>query len=169
VPIEACVATWATTLMTNKGVSEGGASSLLSVFWLTFTGSRLLTALTLPAGYDTTLIVRSALCIAFTLGIVQPVGWADLRQSSAGLILGPIFPTLIAILLGHVEKPLHGRVVGIFFCVGGIGWTAIPIMIGSYAKRTTVERAFLIASGAASCHRPVRRYALSAKPALRGR
>jgi len=153
VPIEASVATWATTLMTRKGVGEGSASTLLSVFWLTFTFSRLVTALTLPAGYDTALIVTlAALCIAFTLCIAfSRSAWLTCAAViAAGLILGPIFPTLIAILLSHVEPSLHGRVVGIFFCVGGIGWTAIPIMIGSYAKRTTVERAFLIATGAAT-------------------
>ena len=32
VPIEASVATWATTLMTDKGISEGRAATLLSVF-----------------------------------------------------------------------------------------------------------------------------------------
>jgi fucose permease len=153
VPIEASVAAWATTLMTRKGVGEGAAASLLSVFWLTFTGSRLATALLLPAGYDTVLIVAlAALCIAFTLCIaLSRSAWLTCTAVvAAGLILGPIFPTLIAILLSHVEPSLHGRVVGIFFCVGGIGWTAIPILIGSYAKRTSVERAFLIATGAAT-------------------
>jgi len=57
--------------------------------------------------------------------------------------------TLIAILLSHVEPSLHGRVVGIFFCIGGIGWTAIPILIGAYAKQTSVQRAFLIATASA--------------------
>jgi hypothetical protein len=68
---------------------------------------------------------------------------------TAGAVVGPIFPTLIAILLGHVEPSLHGRAVGIFFCIGGIGWTAIPILIGMYAKRTSVQRAFLFATGSA--------------------
>jgi hypothetical protein len=38
----------------------------------------------------------------------------------------------------------------VFFCIGGIGWTAIPILIGLYAKRTTVQRAFLIATASAT-------------------
>ena len=57
--------------------------------------------------------------------------------------------TLIAILLSHVETSLHGRAVGIFVCIGGIGWTAIPMLIGAYAKRTSVQRAFLIAAACA--------------------
>jgi len=152
VPIEASVAAWATTLMTDKGVSEGRAATLLSVFWLTFTGSRLLTALTLPEGADTLLVTAlAALCIAFTVGIVfsRSLALTCVLVVVAGLILGPIFPTLIAILLSHVESSLHGRAVGIFFSVGGIGWTVIPLLIGAYAKRTSVQRAFLIAAGCA--------------------
>jgi fucose permease len=152
VPTEASVATWATTLMTDKGVGESRASTLLSVFWLTFMGSRLVTALTLPAGADTTLVLVMAACsVAITLSIVfcRDATLMCILIVVAGAVVGPIFPTLIAILLGHVEKPLHGRVVGIFFCIGGIGWTAIPIFIGMYAKRTTVQRGFLIATGSA--------------------
>jgi fucose permease len=153
VPIEASVATWATTLMTNKGVSDGRASVLLSVFWLTFMGSRLATALLLPKGADMLLVTTmAALCIVFTLGIAfSRSGWFTCAMVvAAGLILGPIFPTLIAILLSHVHSSLQGRAVGVFFCIGGIGWTAIPILIGLYAKRTTVQRAFLIATASAT-------------------
>ena len=144
--------TWATTLMIDKNVSEAKASTLLSVFWMTFMGSRLVTALTLPEGAAATLVVVMACCsVAITLGIVFCRGTTLMRILIvvAGAVVGPIFPTLIAILLAHVEPSLHGRAVGIFFCIGGIGWTAIPILIGLYAKRTTVQRGFLIASGSA--------------------
>ena len=152
VPTEASIATWATTLLTDKNVSEAKASTLLSVFWMTFMGSRLVTALTLPEGAAATLVVMMACCsVAITLGIVFCRGTTLMRILIvvAGAVVGPIFPTLIAILLAHVEPSLHGRAVGIFFCIGGIGWTAIPILIGLYAKRTTVQRGFLIASGSA--------------------
>jgi fucose permease len=152
VPIEASTATWATTLMTAKGVSEPAASTFLSLFWLTFMGSRLITALTLPAGADMLLITTmAALCIAFTLCIAfSRTAWLTCAMViTAGLVLGPIFPTLIAVLLSHVQPSLHGRMVGLFFCIGGIGWTAIPILIGGVAKRTSVQRAFLVAAGCA--------------------
>lgn len=154
VPIEACVATWATTLMTDKGVRERAASTLLSVFWLSFMASRLLTALLLPKGADTLLVITmAAACIAFTLGIVlsRSAGVTSAMVVAAGLILGPIFPTLIAILLTHVVPELHGRVVGLFFCIGGVGWTVIPILIGAYARRTSVQRAFITATVCAVC------------------
>jgi len=148
VPIEISLATWATTLVMDKGVSEAAASTLLSVFWLTFLASRLITALCLPEGYDTTLVIAMAgLCIAFTGGIVLSRS-AQLTCTLvvlAGAILGPIFPTLIAILLTHVDEGLRARAVGIFFSIGGIGCTTVPILIGLYAKKTSVQQGFLIA------------------------
>lgn len=152
IPTEASIATWATTLMTDKKVSEAKASTLLSLFWLTFMGSRLVTALMLPIGADTSLVFIMACCsIAITLGIVFCRGATlmCILVVASGAVVGPIFPTLIAILLGHVEPALHGRTVGIFFCIGGIGWTLVPILIGMYAKRTSVQHAFLIACGSA--------------------
>ena len=152
VPVEASVAAWSTTLMTDRGVSERQASTLLSAFWLAFTGSRLATALLLPEGADIFLVkMLGSLCIVFTVGIALSRS-AQLTCAMvvvAGLVLGPIFPTLIAILLSHVEPSLHGRMVGIFFCIGGIGWTVIPLLIGAYAKRTSVQRAFFIATACA--------------------
>ena len=67
----------------------------------------------------------------------------------AGVVLGPIFPTLIAVLLSHVDKTLWGRAVGLFFCIGGIGWTGVPILIGWQARKTSVQQAFLIATASA--------------------
>jgi hypothetical protein len=39
--------------------------------------------------------------------------------------------------------------VGLLFAIGGVGWTAIPILIGAYARRTSVQRGFVIAVAAA--------------------
>ena len=69
----------------------------------------------------------------------------------AGIVFGPLFPTIIAVLLGHFEPSLHGRAVGLFFAIGGIGWTIIPMAIGAYAKRTSIQRGFLMAMLSAVC------------------
>ena len=97
-------------------------------------------------------LAMAGCCVLVTLGIVRSrtANGMCLMVVLAGLILGPIFPTLIAILLSNVDPSLHGRAVGIFFCIGGIGWTVIPMMIGAYAQRTTVQRAFVIATGSAT-------------------
>ncbi len=151
-PMEATMAAWATTYVGDKGASEKFASTLLSGFWLAFLISRLVTAFCLPAGNETFFILGLALAsIALWVGAVCAAGrmMAATVVILAGLILGPLFPTIIAVLLGNVEPSLHGRAVGLFFAVGGIGWSVVPIMIGAYARKTSVQRGFLFAVGAA--------------------
>lgn len=161
-PMEATMAAWATTYLSDKGLSEGRAAALLSGFWLAFMGSRLATALIvaafpLSAGGDTTLIiVLSVLCVLVWAGAVFSAGRATAGAMVvlAGLVFGPTFPTIIGVLLGHVNvdlgPDLGGRAVGLFFAIGGIGWSVIPILIGTYARRTSVQRGFLVAVGAAA-------------------
>ncbi|MDZ7617127.1 MAG: hypothetical protein U1E05_08995, partial [Patescibacteria group bacterium] len=67
----------------------------------------------------------------------------------AGLVFGPIFPTVMGVLLGHFDPAVQGRAVGMFFAIGGIGWTGIPMLIGAYAKKTSVQQAFMVAVAAA--------------------
>jgi len=152
-PLEASMAAWATTYLSDQGVKEGTASGLLSAFWLAFMASRLVTAYTLSQGLEAPLILALSLACIIVLGGMV---WNRNRMVSmaavvvAGLVFGPIFPTLMAILLGHFDAALHGRAVGMLFAVGGIGWTVIPILIGAYARRTSVQRGFSIAVAAAA-------------------
>ena len=158
VPTEACVALWATTLMKDRGVTDGKASTLLSVFWLVFTVSRLVAALLMPAGMDhTILIVLAMTCTAATLGLAlsrsqqTTVRWIILL----GAIMGPIFPILIAQLVGHVggniDAQLIGRAIGLFFCIGGIGWALMPLIVGKVAVKVSVQKAFFLISAGAAC------------------
>ncbi|HPM84365.1 MAG TPA: MFS transporter [Candidatus Anammoximicrobium sp.] len=160
-PMEATMAAWATTYLGDKGMAEGRAATTLSGFWLAFMCSRLATALIvarfpLSAGGDTLLIVGlSILCILVWAGAVfsRGFGTAGAMVVLAGLVFGPTFPTLVGVLMGHVSQDispvLGGRAVGLFFMVGGIGWSVIPILIGAYARKTSIQRGFLIAVGAA--------------------
>ena len=144
--------------MKDRGVTDGKASTLLSVFWLVFTVSRLVAALLMPAGMDhTILIVLAVTCTAATLGLALSrsqqitVGWIILL----GAIMGPIFPILIAQLLGHVgeniDEQLIGRAIGLFFCIGGIGWALMPLIAGKVAAKASVQKAFFLISVGAAC------------------
>src|SRR5262249_46987666 len=83
----------------------------------------------------------------FVLSLNQKMAMAVVL--AAGVIFGPIFPTLMAILLGHFREAVHGRAVGMFFAIGGVGWTIIPLRMGGVARRTNVQRGFGIAALAA--------------------
>lgn len=160
-PMEATMAAWATTYLADKGMAEGRAAAMLSGFWLAFMCSRLATALIvarfpLPAGGDTLLIIAlSILCILVWAGAVFSRGrvTAGTVVVLAGLVFGPTFPTIVGVLMGHVSQDispaLGGRAVGLFFMIGGIGWSVIPILIGAYARKTGIQRGFLIAVAAA--------------------
>jgi fucose permease len=151
-PLEASMGAWATTYLGERGVPEVAASNLLSGFWLAFMLSRLAAAFALPAGRETTLILGLALaCVAVMLGVVfsRTPPMAKGLVLVAGALFGPIFPTLMAVLLAHFAPAVHGRAVGLLFAIGGLGWTVIPALIGAYARRAGVQRGFSIAVAAA--------------------
>jgi len=146
------MAAWATTYLGNKGVSEGAAAGLLSGYWLAYVASRLVAAYALPGGSEAAVILAlAALCVGIWAVVVMSRGRAIAAAMvvAAGFVFGPIFPTLMAVLLGHFDKALHGRAVGLLFAVGGLGWTAIPMLIGAYAQRKGVQRGFLMAAASA--------------------
>ena len=155
-PMEATMGAWTTTYLSDKRASETLASAMLSTYWLAFTIARLGTAL-LVAAFPLTasgtgwLIVGLALfCVLVWLGtVISPNrGMACAMVVLAGIAFGPTFPTIVGVLTGHVDPAVAGRAVGLFFMIGGIGWSLIPIFIGAYARRAGVQRAFLIAVGA---------------------
>lgn len=150
-PLEASMGAWATTYLTEKGYKESAAANWLSVFWLAYMTSRLIAAFTVPPGFEATLVLILAVASVMVLAdmVASGRGMAALSVLFAGLVFGPIFPTLMALLLGHFDPAVQGRAVGIFFAIGGIGWTGIPILIGAYARRTSVQKGFTIAVAAA--------------------
>ena len=156
-PLEASVAAWSTTIMTEKGISEKTAGWLLSGFWLAFMASRLATAvgvsqMSLTTGWETPwIIILSVVSIGVLAAMVRSrnAGIGVATVVLAGLVFGPIFPTVMGVLLGHFDPAVQGRAVGLFFAIGGIGWTGIPMLIGAYAKKTSVQQAFLVAVAAA--------------------
>ena len=149
------MAAWATTYLGDKGVSEGLGSTLLSGFWLAFMASRLIAAGALKDAPETVwalcVLGLAVACIAVWAGVVlsrsRPL--AGILVVLTGFIYGPIFPTVLALLMGTVSPSLRGRAVGLFFAIGGIGWTGIPILIGIRAKEKGVQGGFLFALAAA--------------------
>jgi fucose permease len=148
VPLESGISTWATTCLTELGMREKRAAVFLSGFWLTFLAARLAVAFlelggVIPAWADSWLLIALALATGMALGslagAVDAIG-AGGRVLLVGAFLGPIFPGLVAILFGHF--PDHkGTAYGAMFCVGSVGNLVLPPLFGSYARKTSVQRA----------------------------
>jgi fucose permease len=65
----------------------------------------------------------------------------------SGLAFGPVFPTMMGIVLLSVPADTMGRAVGLFFFFASVGWTVIPALIGMVAKRTdNIQRGFAVAA-----------------------
>ena len=165
VPLESCTAAWATTLvkrLTPAGEDAKRSARIsawaLSAFWFCFMGSRLIAALiehgstaTAAETVHTARIMHIALAAAMGLTML---GLAFSRRRgltfgllvAAGLIAGPFFPNLMALLLTHFPAELHGRAVGMLFGMGSVGWTVIPSIMGVVAKRRGVPQAFVVAA-----------------------
>ena len=130
---------------------------VLAVKRLDAAKSRLATAvgvsqMSLTTGWETPwIIILSVVSIGVLAAMVRSrnatVGVVTVVL--AGLVFGPIFPTVMGVLLGHFDPAVQGRAVGLFFAIGGIGWTGIPMLIVAYAKKTSVQQAFLVAVAAA--------------------
>jgi fucose permease len=144
-PLEASLGAWTTTFLGDRGYSEARAGQLLSAFWLTFMAARLAAAFLLPVGQELHMLIALGVASAVVLSgmvLCQRRGVALGLILAAGTAFGPIFPILMALLLEHFAAALHGRAVGLMFAIGGVGWSTLPLLIGAYARRAGVQRAF---------------------------
>jgi fucose permease len=152
VPLESSVAGWATTIVAGPTPDDRGrrvASVSLSGFWLGFMGSRLLVAIVGAKGAEQAMLASlSLISVVLMLGIVFVAerGGAGRMVVLSGLAFGPIFPTMMAILLSSVAPETMGRAVGFFFFFGSVGWTVIPILIGAVARKRGIQKGFLVAA-----------------------
>ena len=100
------------------------------------------------------IVVLSGLCLLVWAAVVfsRSRAMAAALVIGAGFVWGPIFPTLVGALLHNLADypSLHGRAVGLFFAIGGIGWSVIPMLIGAYAQKRGVQQGFRIAAAAAA-------------------
>jgi fucose permease len=170
VPLETSVGGWATTLVmrnTPKEIPEAEAKKVASFaltgFWFGFTGSRLIVSILGSFGYMTRilgqtneqrlLLIMAVCCLALMLSIVFLRG----RKAAigavvlSGLACGPVFPTMMAVVLLSVPPQMMGRAVGMFFFFASVGWTVIPALIGSVARKTdNIQKGFAVASASAA-------------------
>jgi len=150
-PLEGSLSTWATRYLHDLGFPALRAERILIGFWLAFLTSRLLAAAFAYHALNRDVaqgwfMVLLALAAAMALG--NMAGARKSFSAAAGLVLvglffGPIFPTLVGILLEQFQST-QGTAYGAMFALGSFGNLLLPPLIGAYARRTTVQRAMRI-------------------------
>jgi fucose permease len=156
-PLEFAVGTWATTYLLEHGYTDRRAAHLLSGFWLMFLAGRVLAAFlqdqnVLKDGSDAVLIPVLGLAAAVVLGnlISAPAHQkTGLGLLALGLILGPVFPTLVGMVLRFGPSPretyeMPGTAYGAMFAIGSLGGLILAPLIGLYARGRSVQVAWRI-------------------------
>ncbi len=137
-PLEAAIAVWMTTYLSDQDVSEGESAYLLSGFWVAFMASRLLVAFTQPPLlYDPWLIVLPALCTAAMMGNLA--GTASINVGRVGIVvlglfMGPIFPTLLAIVFRSFPAE-RGTAHAVLFTIGSLAALILGPIMGNRLQR----------------------------------
>jgi fucose permease len=151
-PLEGAVATWATTYLTEFGYVQRRAAWLLSGFWLTFLGARVVVSFlqqreVLPPRSEPWLILGlaflSAVVMANLVG-TRSRSYAAIGLLCVGALFGPIFPTLVGILFNNVDPSARGTAYGGMYALGATGSLIVPPLMGVYARRSSVRVALRI-------------------------
>jgi fucose permease len=141
-PLEASVGAWATTLLVELGNPERRVAWLLSGFWLAFLASRLAAAY-LQVEASAWVLVALGILAAVVLGSLAGApnrNWAEMSLLLLGAVLGPVFPTLVAMVFDHFPAAQRGTAYGAMFAVGSLGSLVTCPVIGFSVRRRAVQQ-----------------------------
>ena len=122
---------------THAGTNTGAAA--LSVFWAAILLSRLMAGL-LSGQRESRIWLRSGLVLA-TLGVAAVIAFQRmpalflLGSAAAGLGMGPLFPTAVALFHARAGAASE-RLMGLVFAASGCGGGALPWLIGLISSAT---------------------------------
>jgi fucose permease len=142
VPLEAAVGVWTTAYLTQYSQTER-PGAWMSTFWAAFVASRLLTAVgqhanIVPAWSEGWILVLLPLLVAVVLGNLAGTTRRTAARSGLvilGLLLGPLFPTLIGVVLRrHPDE--QGTALGLMFALGSLGSLVLGPLFGRDAKQS---------------------------------
>ncbi|MCC6163810.1 MAG: MFS transporter [Acidobacteria bacterium] len=138
----------ANVLTRDLGASVTTASLWLAAFWSAIMVTRLAMGQILARVSGPRVVVVAALgaAVASVGVVVAPTPLiAGLAATSAGLLLSPIFPTVLGVA-GARYREQSGAVFGVLFAVALTGGMTMPWLAGHLAARTGLRWVFLLAA-----------------------
>jgi fucose permease len=151
-PLEVVLSGWARRYLMDVGLPEGRAAVAAGGFWVMFLAGRFGAALWQRA--DTPgwvsqpwFPVLLALAAAVFLGNLAGAHKARLATwgfLGVGVLLGPIFPTMVGNLFECFEVGQYGTAYGAMYFLGAGGGVFLPAVMDAYARRRTVRRAMIL-------------------------
>jgi fucose permease len=151
VPLEAALATWAATNLEALGYRPRTAGWLLAGFWVALLGGRLLSAVALgsvgwSAAKEAWLLCALGLALAIALGNLSgAVGRTGIGLGllCVGLFCGPIYPTLLGVLLSrHADEP--ATAFATVQALGALGILTMTPISAYFGRHATVQHALRV-------------------------
>ena len=154
IALEATMGGWLTTYLTDAGYKAGGASTVLSAFWIAVMLSRLGTGMSGMITPENGSLYISILAVVSVISIIIMIASRSRALSTlavvlTGLAFGPIFPTVVGVTFSKIAPELYGSTFSIIFAVGLLGATTIPAAIGVYARGKSIRQSMVIAAAVA--------------------
>ena len=153
-PLEWVLGAWSQTFLMGLGMGERSSVFTLSGFWLTFLASRFdHRSFLMASGWIAFGVADAWLILVLALGAGVMLGnmagarngkGASLGLIIAGVMLGPIFPTLVGILFNFVVPELRGVAYGAMFSIGSVGGLVLSPVMGMYAAHRGMRSAWRV-------------------------
>ena len=148
-PVEQALGTWAGRYLAEVGQSERRAALLLTGFWVVFLAGRLAAAFAWEGGWlrpaaGPWLVLGLALTASVFLGNLAGAGGRRGLTGgllTVGLLLGPIFPVLCAVLFERFAPGTWGVAFGGAVAVGWLGAHLVQPLFGFLARRAGTRQA----------------------------
>ena len=140
---EASFGAWTYTLLTAaRGMSPVEAGAIVSIFWGSLTGGRLLAAFVggrLTPGRLLNLSFAGVVAGALLLWVDRGDTTSMAGVLLAGCACGPIFPTLVAVTPARLGSAHAANGVGFQIAAAAVGLSVVPGLVGVIAVAAGVE------------------------------
>ncbi len=149
--LEVSMAGFVSTYLKDHGLTDEQANKGLSGFWIALIGGRVLAAFllwvtALDVVYHAPIIPALGIAAAIVIYLMVVAATPKAGVVAAvltGLVLGPIFPTVVGVTFfksAAIEAGTAGSVFGWIFAMGLLGATLLPMLIGKLSAEGTIRQ-----------------------------
>lgn len=147
VGLESSMGGWITTYAVDTGFTPKRAELLLAGFWATFALSRVVASIIMTTETEMTAIPVLAGVASCSIGGMI-VSRSPLKAAAGvivtGLAFGPIFPTVVSVMLSHIPPGIAGSGFGMVSSLSFIGGVFLPAAVGVRSRNATIRTGLIL-------------------------
>ncbi len=152
ISLEATLGGFLTTYLADHKIDAAKANNILSCFWIALLLARLFTYFVIPQTvypfYVPLLAVIAAVSIMMMV-TAKSAGMAITAMLVTGFVMGPCFPTLVAVTFGKTGTAQGAEVFGMIFAIGLLGGIITPRIMGGFSAGGNIRKGMQVLAGMA--------------------